>query len=309
VIITVTLNTAVDKTYTVENFAIDRVHRPTEMKSTAGGKGINVARVLKELGRDVLATGFVGGCNGDRIIDGLEREGIRSSFIRTEEESRICIAVVDPLNGTQTEINENGPTVSADELQALRSLLEQGLQSASHIVLAGFPPPGAPEDFYAEIVQIARRHGVKAVLDASGPYLAAGIAASPFMVKPNVAELSALRGRELLTREEILQAAKSLTASGVEIVLVSMGRAGCVATDGKRSWQATPPEIPFVSAVGSGDAMVAASIDAMLAGLDLPEAIRAATAAGAANATTFGAGFCSRESIETLKERVHVVEI
>lgn len=308
-IITVTLNTAIDKTYTVENFAIDRVHRPIEAKSTAGGKGINVARVLRELGRDVLATGFIGGCNGDRIIDGLEREGIVNSFVRTEGESRICIAVVDPLNGTQTEVNENGPTISSDELQALRSLLEQSVQSATHVVVAGFPPLGVPEDLYAEIINIARRHNVKTVLDASGPYLEAGIAAGPHMVKPNVRELSALRDRELLTREEILHAAKNLLSSGIKVVLVSMGRAGCVATDGKHSWQATPPEIPFVSAVGSGDAMVAAYLDAELSGAELPEAIRAATAAGAANATTFGAGFCSKESIDALKDNVQVVQI
>lgn len=308
-VITVTLNTAIDKTYTVENFVIDRVHRPIETKSTAGGKGINVARVLKELGREALATGFVGGYNGDRIVEGLDREGIRHHFVRTAEESRICIAVVDPINRTQTEINENGLPVRPHDLKRLKELIEKELGSAQYIVLSGHAPPGVPDDFYAELIRIAHKHNVKALLDASGAHLKEGLAAQPFMVKPNVAELSSLRGRELLTREEILHAAKGLINSGTNVVAVSMGRSGCVTTDGKRSWQATPPEIPFVSAVGSGDALVAAWIDAMMSDLDLPEALRAGTAAGAANAMSFGAGFCSREQIETLKDKVHVVEL
>ncbi|MDO8588737.1 MAG: 1-phosphofructokinase [Armatimonadota bacterium] len=308
-IITVTLNTAIDKTYTVENFVIDRVHRPVETKSTAGGKGINVARVLKELGRDALATGFIGGSNGDKIIEGLDGEGIRHDFVRTGGESRICIAVVDPINRTQTEVNENGPEATPEDLQALKSVLERDIGGADFLVLSGNARPGVPDDFYADLIAIAHRHNVRAVLDASGPHLREGVAAGPFMVKPNVAELSSLRGKELLTREEIVHAAKSLVAAGTSVVVVSMGRAGCVATDGKHSWQAAPPEIPFVSAVGSGDALVAAFIDAVLSGLDIPEAVRSGTAAGAANAMTFGAGFCTRESIEALKDKVQVVEV
>ncbi|MDO8629835.1 MAG: 1-phosphofructokinase [Phycisphaerales bacterium] len=309
VIITVTLNTAIDKTYTVENFVIDRVHRPVETKSTAGGKGINVARVLKELGREALATGFIGGNNGDKIIEGLDGEGIRHDFVRTAGESRICVAIVDPINRTQTEVNEIGPEAAPEDLRALKSALERDIAGADFIVLSGNARPGVPDDFYADIIALARRHNVRAVLDASGAHLSKGVAAGPFMVKPNVAELSSLRGRELLTREEIVHAAKALIASGTSVVVVSMGRAGCIATDGKRSWQAAPPEIQFVSAVGSGDALVAAFIVATLSGLDVPEAVRAGMAAGAANAMTFGAGFCTRESIETLKDRVHVVEI
>ncbi|MDO8682193.1 MAG: 1-phosphofructokinase [Armatimonadota bacterium] len=308
-IITVTLNTAIDKTYTVENFVLDRVHRPIDMKSTAGGKGINVARVLKELGRDAVAAGFIGGCNGDRIIEGLDREGIRHDFVRIAGESRICIAIVDPVKGAQTEINEIGPEALPGDLQTLASKLERMMPSAQYLVLSGNAPPGTPDDFYAHLIEIARRHDVKTALDTSGPHLRQGITAGPYIIKPNVAELSMLRGRELLTREEILHAAKGLVMAGTGVVIVSMGRAGCVATDGKRSWQATPPEIPFVSAVGSGDALVAAAIDALLAGSDIPEAIRAGTAAGAANAMTFGAGFCSKESIITLKDKVHVAEI
>jgi tagatose 6-phosphate kinase len=308
-IVTVTLNTAIDKTYTVENFVLDRVHRPIEMKSTAGGKGINVARVLKTLGRDALATGFVAGCNGDKIIEGLDHEGIKHDFIRTQGESRVCIAIVDPVNGTQTEVNENGPSVQTEDWQALESKIERVIPSAEFLILSGSASPGVPEAFYADLIEMANRHGVRSVLDASGLHLKEGITAKPFMVKPNVVELSSLKGRELLTLEEILHAAKSLVATGIATVIVSMGRAGCVVTDGKHSWQFASPEIPFVSAVGSGDALVAATVDALLTGEDIPGAIRLGTAAGAANAMTYGAGFCTKESIMSLRDKVQVTDL
>jgi len=308
-IVTVTLNTALDKTYTVENFVLDRVHRPTETKETAGGKGINVARVLKEFGRDSLATGFVGGCNGDKIIAGLDQEGLKHDFVRIAGESRICVAVVDPANGTQTEVNENGPDVRTEDLRALKSKVESLMPSAEWLVLSGNAPPGTPAGFYAELIEIARRCDVRTTLDASGLHLQEGAASGPFMVKPNIAELSTLVGRELLTLEEILHAAKNLIHTGVSIVIVSMGRAGCVATDGRRSWQAAPPEIPFVSAVGSGDALLAAVIDSLLSGSGIPEAVSHGVAAGAANAMTYGAGFCSRDSVMALRDKVIVTEV
>jgi tagatose 6-phosphate kinase len=309
VVVTVTLNTAIDKTYTVESFVLDRVHRPIDVKSAAGGKGINVARVLKELGRSAVASGFIGGCNGDKIIEGLDQEGITHDFVRIAGESRICIAIVDRIAGTQTEVNENGPDITPEEWQALRLKIEGLLPSAKYLVLSGFAPPGAPTSFYADMINIARRYDVKTALDASGPHLREGVAAGPFVVKPNIAELSALTGRELLTREEILQVARSLVTSGVKVVVVSMGRAGSIATDGVTSWQAIPPEIPFASAVGSGDALVAAMIDAFLSGADVPEAMRVGTAAGTANAMTFGAGFCTLDSIKSLEDKVQITQI
>ena len=305
-VVTVTLNAAIDKTYTVEGFSLDRVHRPSVAKSVAGGKGINVARVLRELGQDVLATGFAGGTNGNQILRGLDDEGLPHDFVRTEGESRLCIAVIDPEKGTQTEVNENGPEVSEAEVQALRGKLEALVPKAEYLVLSGSAPPGVPSDFYAEAIALAKSHGVKAVLDTSGNPLSRGVAAGPYMLKPNARELSSLKGRELLTVEEILGAAKSLLASKIEIVVVSMGRSGAIATDGRESWQAAPPEIEFVSAVGSGDALVAAFLDALIRGRGMREALRWGTAAGAANAATYGAGFCKEEEISRLADEVRL---
>ena len=308
-IVTVTLNAAIDKTYTVESFGLDRVHRPSAERSVAGGKGINVARVLKELGQEALATGFVGGTNGDQILRGLDAEGLLHDFVRTAGESRLCIAVVDPAKGTQTEVNENGPEVSESEVEALRRKLQELTPKAEYLVLSGSTPPGVPSDLYADVIAFAKERGVKAVLDTSGNPLSRGVTAGPFMAKPNIRELSALKGRELLTLEEILGAARSLLGSGIEIVVVSMGRSGAIAADGRESWQATPPEIEFVSAVGSGDALVAGFLDSLIRGRGLSEALRWGTAAGAANATICGAGFCRKEDIERLAGGVTLTRI
>lgn len=303
-IVTVTLNAAIDKTYTVENFGLDRVHRPSVEKSVPGGKGINVARVLNELGQEALASGFLGGANGDFIARGLDEEGLRHDFVRTEGESRLCIAIVDPVNRTQTEVNENGPNVSEAEVEELRAKLQELIPTAEYVVLSGSAPPGMPTDFYAEMIAAAKAHSVRAVLDTSNNFLSRGVAAAPFMVKPNIRELSAIKGRELLTLEEILGAAKSLLSAGVEIVLVSMGRSGAIVTNADEAWQAAPPEIEFVSAVGSGDAMVAGFLDSLIRGRALSDALRWGTAAGAANAATYGAGFCKKEDIAALAEQV-----
>ncbi|MBI2844885.1 MAG: 1-phosphofructokinase [Armatimonadetes bacterium] len=308
-VITVTLNAAVDKTYTVQNYTLDRVHRPSAEKSVAGGKGINVARVLHTLGRDVLATGFVGGYNGDIILSGLDQERIPHDFVRTGGESRICIAVVDPVNGTQTEVNENGPEISPEEVEALESKLQSLLGRASFLILSGSAPPGVPGDFYVRAIRRAKAAGVRVLLDSSGEHFRAGAEEVPDIIKPNVAELSAYVGSELLTVGEILNAAKELTKLGIGLVVISMGRSGALATDGRAAWQAAPPEIEFVSAVGSGDALVAAVIDALLRGESVSEALKAGTAAGAANAMVYGAGFCSAEAIASLEQAVRLVRL
>ena len=308
-ILTITPNTAIDKTYCVEGFGLDRVHRPTSSRAVAGGKGINVVRVLKTLGSDAIATGFVGGATGEAILRLITKEGMKHDFVHVQEESRLCIAVIDPTNGTQTEINENGPNITSDELTAILDKIKSLTSECEFVVMCGSCPPGVPDDFYADVIKIAKAAGVKSVLDASNAHLREGIKAAPFMVKPNVTELSQIAGRELFTLEEIVRAAKSLKQFGVSITAVTMGRSGAIVTDGVQVWKAVPPEIQFASAVGSGDAFLAMFMASMIDGTTLPDALESATAAGAANATTFGAGFCTKESIMELREGVQVTNI
>jgi tagatose 6-phosphate kinase len=308
-IVTVTPNASIDRTYIVENFGVDRINRTMETWVCAGGKGINVARVLKELGRDALATGFVGGQTGDLIVRWLSKEEIRQDFVRVEPESRICVKVMDTKNGTQTEINEPGPGITAIDIDAIKAKIDLLLAQAELLMLCGNCPPGVPPGFYAELTTMAKKRGVRVILDTSGENLAEAVKASPYMVKPNVAELSQLAGAELCTIEEISRAAKSLKQFGIGITSVTMGRSGAIVTDGVQVWQAVPPDIPFASAVGSGDAFLAAFADSLLAAESIQDALAWATAAGAANATTYQAGFCSKKSIMEMRQGVTLTKV
>lgn len=308
-ILTITPNTAIDITYTIDGFSIDRVHRPYESRTVAGGKGVNVVRVLKELGREGIATGFVGGASGKSLLEKIEEEGLRHDFVHVKNDSRLCIAIIDSKNGTQTEVNENGPEISESELAQMNEKIAGYLSRCDYIALCGSCPPGVPVSFYGDIIKAAREAGVKTVLDTSGEHLTESIKSGPYMVKPNLLELSQLAGREIATVEEAVDTAKSLKQFGVEICAVTMGRSGALVTDGAQAWMAVPPKIDFVSAVGSGDTFLAAFLDALMSGLSLPEALVSGTAAGAANAATYGAGFCKKESIMYIRAGVALTKI
>ena len=305
-ILTVTLNTAVDKTYTVENFRIDRVHRPSSWKIVPGGKGINVARVYRELGGEAIATGFEGGHNGEYILEGMKDESLKYDFVRTNDESRVCIAILDPIERTQTELNEVGPEITDDEVQQLKLKYEDLLKGIQYIVLSGSIPPGVPDEIYRILIKIAKQYEIPCVLDSSGEPLIQGLEALPLIAKPNIHELSSVVGRQLATIEETAEAACELNSKGIEIVIVTLGRDGALVATKEGLWHAKPPEIPFVSAVGSGDALAAAFVYVLAEEKPVSEALRLGVAAGAANAMTFGAGFCKREDILHLADEVKI---
>ncbi len=305
-ILTVTLNAAVDKTYIVPGFALNQVHRPTEMRVSPGGKGINVARVYRTMGGEAEATGFLGGANGDYLARALEAEGIPDRCLRVAGEARVCIAILDPTAGTQTEINELGPLIIPDEMITLETRLRKLLPGYSAVVLSGSIPPGVPASIYAEIIRMARKAEVPAILDASGENLAQGIAASPFLAKPNVHELAVLNigGDGWGSSAQALRETFNLT-----LAMVTGGSRGAVLASIDGVWEAIPPSVEVVSAVGSGDSLTAAFMWSYHQDGNLPEALRLGVAAGAANAQTFGAGFCSREQIFALAPRVQVNKI
>jgi tagatose 6-phosphate kinase len=309
-ILTVTLNAAVDKTYRIGGFMLDRVHRPSEWRIVAGGKGINVARVYRTLGGAALATGFLGGYNGLFIERSLREEGILSDFIPTEEESRVCIAVVDPTTGTQTEINEVGPKVRPEELRGFFQKFRELIRSPYRFVtLSGSIPPGVPASIYAELITIAHESDVRVVLDASGEALQLGAAARPWMVKPNIFELGQLTGRTPEGADEILRAAREIHETGIEVVCVTRGKDPCICVTTEGAWQAEPPSVEFVSAVGSGDSFLAAFLWAQEMGQGMVEALKLAVGAGAANAASWGAGFCTNEQIRRYCDKVRVTSL
>ncbi len=305
-ILTVTLNAAIDRTYRIEGFALDVVHRPSACWIVAGGKGINVARTVTRLGGVATATGILGGHNGRFIAASLREEGIEGEFVWVRGESRTCIAAVDPERRSQTEINENGPTVGRRAIQRMLALISRLLRTGSYeiLVLSGSVPPGVPEDVYGTLTDLGKSLGVRVVLDSSGEPLRQGVAARPWLVKPNLVELEQLTGRRATSGKEAADIAESVLDADTRAVVVTMGPDGCVCVvEGDRFYVAAP-EVPFISAVGSGDALLGALLVGLAQGWSWREAVAYGVAAGAANACVYGAGFVDRQQVDRLVERV-----
>src|SRR5919106_241966 len=235
-IITVTLNAAIDKTLAVPNFRLGRRHRAVEQTSMAGGKGVNVARALKALGQPVIATGVAGGATGTRIIEQLTEEAILNDFVRIREESRTSTAVVDPTSGEQTEINERGPAVSESELELFMDKLLYLAKGAAICVLSGSLPRGVEPSLYATIVEELRKLGVTTVLDSEGEALVAGTRAGPTIVSPNEIEAEELVGHEFSGDDDRLAAPQEIVESGAREAIMTMesGCIGLVSEDGER---------------------------------------------------------------------------
>jgi tagatose 6-phosphate kinase len=308
-ILCVNANAAIDKTVIVENFQLNAIHRPSFELVLPGGKGCNVARVARTLGLPAMVSGWVGGHAGKFLEEALQEEGIQTAFVHTKQESRTCLSIVDPLNGTLTEIYEKGRPVSAEDLQAFIHLYQEWLGQVDLVTLSGSLPAGVPPRFFADLANQAREAGVRVVLDTSGPALRLGVEEGrPYMLKCNRIELSELIGKPLADLDDIKLAARALAERHAMLVVVTLGAAGAIAVEKGRLWLAQAPRIEAVSAVGSGDAFLAGWACALLGGQTFAEALRLAVAAGSANALQLGAGRLNLEDVERLRGQVVVKE-
>ena len=311
-IVTVTLNAAIDRTLTVPNFQRGQRHRASAGLTLAGGKGINVARALKTLGVPVVATGLVGGVTGTRIVEDLATEAILNDFVRIEGESRTSTAVVDPAGGTYTEINEWGPAVRPQELEVLLEKLHYLTQGAELVVFAGSLPRDVGDDFYAEAIRDLSRRHVLSVLDTEGEPLRLGVEAEPFLVSPNQREAEALVGQEFHDDEDFRVALDQIAELGPRNVLVTT-ETGCVALlreEREARWfRAVAPRVEPVSTVGSGDVLLAAFVAARHSGRSAEDSLRAAVAAGAAATLGVGAGRFDPRQAGRLQGGVEVSEL
>jgi 1-phosphofructokinase family hexose kinase len=293
VIVTVTLNAALDRTLTVPNFQRGQRHRASDVLTLAGGKGINIARALKRLDMPVVATGLAGGRTGTRIVEELTAEAILNDFVRIGEESRTSTAVVDPTEGSYTEINEWGPRVTDVELEMLLEKIRYLSRGADFVVFAGSLPRGVEEDFYAEATRELARRGVQVVLDTEGQPLRFGTEAEPWLVSPNQREAEHVVGQELEDEEDFLMALDALHELGarnVHITLESGGYALFREDRQVRRYRALAPTVEPISTVGAGDVLLAQFIAAHVAGKTAEEALKLAVAAGAASTLEVGAG-------------------
>ncbi len=311
-IVTVTLNAAIDRTLNVPNFQLGHRHRATDGLTLAGGKGINVARALKRMEVPVVATGLAGGRTGTRIIEELTGEAILNDFVRIAGESRTSTAVVDPTGGTYTEINEWGPHVDPDELQMLLDKLHYLSNGADFVVVAGSLPRGVDQGFYAELVRELSRRQVPTVLDTEAEPLRHGLEAEPFLVSPNQREAEALVGQEFYERQDFALALEHIAELGARNVLIT-NESGCFARvrEGRktRRYRATAPLVDAVSSVGSGDVLLAAYIASLAAGRSAEEALTEAVAAGAASTLEVGAGRFDPKEGARLRPDVEVGEL
>ena len=311
-IVTVTLNVGLDRTLTVPNFQRGQRHRAPQGLTLAGGKGINVARALKRLDVPVVATGLAGGRTGTRVVEDLTAEGILNDFVRIADESRTTTAVVDPTGPSYTEINEWGPRVEPEELAMLLEKITYLSRGADLVVFAGTLPREVGENFYAEAIRDLNRRGVRAALDAEGEPLRLGTEAEPFLVSPNQSEAERLAGQEFSDDEDSLMALERIADLGARNVLItSESRCfGLFREDRRRMlYRAVAPTVEPVSAVGSGDVLLAAFIAARLDEKPLDEALRAAVAAGTASILEVGAGRFDPREAGRLRSNVHVEEL
>ncbi|MFE9999626.1 1-phosphofructokinase [Streptomyces avermitilis] len=301
-ILTVTLNTALDITYRVRALTPHASHRVTEMAERPGGKGLNVARVLAALGHEVTVTGFTGGATGRALREQLTHTpGVVDALVPAGGATRRTIAVVDETTGDTTQLNEPGPTVSPAEWAAFQEAYGELLRSAAAVALCGSLPPGVPVGAYAGLVRAARARAVPVLLDTSGEPLRRGVAARPDIVKPNAEELAELTGSH-----EPWQATRDARRRGAHTVVASLGAEGLLAVNAEGHWRATPPHRVRGNPTGAGDSVVAGLLSGLVDQLPWPRRLARAVALSAATVLSPVAGEFDRRTYEELLDRVAV---
>ncbi|MFD4546982.1 1-phosphofructokinase family hexose kinase [Streptomyces sp. NPDC058466] len=301
-ILTVTLNTALDITYRVRSLRPHSSHRVTEVTERPGGKGLNVARVLAALGHEVTVTGFTGGATGRAVQDQLtDTAGTVDALIPVTGSTRRTIAVVDATTGDTTQLNEPGPEITPAEWAAFQEAYEHLLRSASAVALCGSLPPGVPVGAYAHLIRAARASAVPVLLDTSGEPLRRGIAARPDIVKPNTDELAELTGSH-----DPSQATRDARRRGAHTVVASLGAEGLLAVNADGRWRATPPRRVPGNPTGAGDSAVAGLLSGLVEHLPWPDRLARAVALSTATVLSPVAGEFDRSAYETLVGQIAV---
>ncbi len=307
-ITTVTLNVAIDKAYVVDAVEKGTVMRVLKCTNTAGGKGLNVAKVARLCGEEVMATGFVGGHAGAYIEEMLDAQGVPNSFVHTECETRSCINIL-ASDGSSTEFLEPGAPVAEEHVSEFLKLFSSLVDKSEVLTISGSVPQGVPGDLYAKMIEMAKERGKKILLDTSGELLRKGIEACPTMIKPNDDEIEALLGVPVSNREEIIAGARQLHERGIPYVVVSLGADGALVVCDEGVFHGRPPKIETVNTVGCGDSMTAAFAVSFARGYDIRQALTYAVAVSAANALTMETGQFKPEDMERLLPFVTVDKV
>ncbi|WP_064429749.1 tagatose-6-phosphate kinase [Streptococcus equi] len=309
-ILTVTLNPSIDISYPLNRLTLDAVNRVDRTTKTAGGKGLNVTRVLAEAGQSVVATGFIGGKLGDFVIHQLQEQGISNQFFKIKGETRNCIAVLH--EGMQTEILEAGPYIDMDEAEGFLNHMSIIAKQFDVLTFSGSLPKGLAAHYYQDLITMARVYGSKVVLDCSGAPLKAVLAGKdkPTVIKPNLEELEDLIGQPVtLDEERLISLLSQPLFEGIEWIIVSLGAQGAFAKHHNRFYRVTIPKIEVVNPVGSGDATVAGIAWALAEGDDDETLLKKANVLGMLNAQETRTGHVNMAHFDELFDRIQVEEV
>ncbi|MBP3489984.1 MAG: 1-phosphofructokinase [Roseburia sp.] len=303
-IITVTMNPAIDKTIEIDRLVAGGLNRIRKVEYDAGGKGINVSKTIRELGGESIATGFIGGNAGNTIATVLEEKGITCDFVTVDGETRTNTKVFES-SGAVTELNEPGPTITAAQMERLLEKLSGYAKEDTLFILAGSIPSGVDKEIYAKIIRLVHEKGAKVLLDADGELFRNALPAGPDIIKPNRVELEEYAGYDYrAATEELLKLARDFVAQGIETVAVSMGKSGALFVRDGYEAECPALSVKAHSTVGAGDAMVAALAYAWNNKLDNDDTVRLAIATSAGAVTTIGTKPPTRALVDELMTQV-----
>ncbi|MFB2003354.1 1-phosphofructokinase [Staphylococcus aureus] len=299
-IYTVTFNPSIDYVMFVDDFKIDGLNRAQDTNKFAGGKGINVSRVLKTLGVDSTALGFAGGFPGDFIAQTLKDSDIHTNFVQVEEDTRINVKL---KTGQETEVNAQGPNVTDAQFQSLLNQIRETTDNDT-VIVAGSVPKSIPSDAYAQIAKITRQTGAQLVVDAEKDLVETVLEYQPLFIKPNKDELEVMFNTSVKNDEDVIKYAKQILEKGAQSVIVSLGGDGAIYVDHQQSIKAVNPKGEVINTVGSGDSTVAGMVAGLATGLSVQDAFKQAVASG--TATAFDADLATKEAIENIKSQVTI---
>lgn len=299
-IYTVTFNPSIDYVMFVDDFKIDGLNRAQDTNKFAGGKGINVSRVLKTLGVDSTALGFAGGFPGDFIAQTLKDSDIHTDFVQVDEDTRINVKL---KTGQETEVNAQGPNVTDAQFQSLLNQIKETTDNDT-VIVAGSVPKSISSDAYAQIAKITKQTGAQLVVDAEKDLVESVLEYQPLFIKPNKDELEVMFNTSVKSDEDVIKYAKQILDKGAQSVIVSLGGDGAIYVDRQQSIKAVNPKGKVINTVGSGDSTVAGMVAGLATGLSVQDAFKQAVASG--TATAFDADLATKDAIENIKSQVTI---
>ncbi|WP_283591356.1 1-phosphofructokinase [Clostridium butanoliproducens] len=306
--ITVTLNPSIDRRYNIKDFERGKVFRADDFQYTPGGKGLNVAKIIKTLGEPVVATGFLGGKSGSYIREKLNEMNIEHKFLSIDGETRSCLAIISD-DGSQTEILESGPLILEKDMDGFYNLYKELIEDEEIICISGSMPKDIDIDTYKNLIEIANKEGKKVLLDTSGEALKKGMEGKPYLIKPNKEELEAIVGNSISTEDDVIKGVSAIIKNGINIIAVSLGKEGCLVFNDNYMYRVTIPKATAVNPVGSGDAMIAGFAVSLKRNYEFENMIKLAAACGTANALEKETGKVDINNINSLINHIIIEKI